>query len=76
MRLNPVPLAVARQIGVKRDASWLIKQKLTEVMRRRNAAYRHRSGTADRALDVAETRVGPPESPALEPPAAHQTALG
>jgi len=65
MRLNPVPLAVARQNGVKRDTSWLIKQKLTEVVRQRNAAYRRRSGTTDRALDVADTRVGPTESRVL-----------
>jgi hypothetical protein len=33
-------LELARQIGVKWDIAWLIKQKLMEVMRQRNAAYK------------------------------------
>jgi hypothetical protein len=33
-------LELARQLGVKWDTAWLIKQKLMEVMRQRNAAYK------------------------------------
>jgi transposase-like protein len=33
-------LELARQLGVKWDTAWLIKQKLMEVMRERNEAYR------------------------------------
>jgi hypothetical protein len=33
-------LELARQLGVKWDTAWLIKQKLMEVMRQRNATYK------------------------------------
>jgi ribosomal protein L37AE/L43A len=33
-------LELARQLGVKWDTAWLIKQKLMEVMRQRNASYK------------------------------------
>ena len=33
-------LELSRQIGVKWDTAWLIKQKLMEVMRARNSIYR------------------------------------
>jgi hypothetical protein len=33
-------LELARQLGVKCDSAWLIKQKLMEVMRQRNATYK------------------------------------
>lgn len=33
-------LELARQLGVKWDTAWLIKQKLMEVMRQRNQAYK------------------------------------
>ena len=33
-------LEMARQLGVKWDTAWLIKQKLMEVMRQRNEAYK------------------------------------
>lgn len=33
-------LELARQLGVKWDTAWLIKQKLMEVMRQRNSIYR------------------------------------
>lgn len=33
-------LELARQIGVKWDTAWLIKQKLMEVMRQRNSIYK------------------------------------
>ena len=33
-------LELSRQIGVKWDTAWLIKQKLMEVMRQRNATYK------------------------------------
>ena len=33
-------LEVARQLGVKWDTAWLIKQKLMEVMRQRNTIYK------------------------------------
>ena len=33
-------LELARQLGVKWDTAWLIKQKLMEVMRERNETYR------------------------------------
>ncbi len=33
-------LELARQLGVKWDTAWLIKQKLMEVMRQRNSIYK------------------------------------
>ena len=33
-------LELSRQIGVKWDTAWLIKQKLMEVMRQRNSIYK------------------------------------
>jgi ribosomal protein L37AE/L43A len=33
-------LELARQLGVKWDTAWLIKQKLMEVMRQRNSSYK------------------------------------
>jgi transposase-like protein len=35
-------LELSRQLGVKYDTAWLIKQKLMEVMRERNQAYEYR----------------------------------
>src|SRR5262249_25421450 len=44
-------LELARQLGVKWDTAWLIKQKLMEVMRQRNATYKHRRFDLKKNID-------------------------
>jgi hypothetical protein len=62
-------LELARQLGVKWDTAWLIKQKLMEVMRQRNASYKLEGDVQTTAMTKGTLLAAPrPAFPGFSPP--------